>query len=252
VSDHHKAARRFFIDQAAAAETCVALNEEESRHLVRVLRLKIGDEIEMLDGKGSCYRGIVEELGKRVQVYIRKKATPLRHDGVPLWVCQGDLKGKKMDQLVQQCTELGVDRFIVFTSSRSQGRVDERRRQRKLQRWQALIRSACKQSGRLLLMDVELTDSFSALLNEIEKIDGAQRLLFWEHEPQRLLTDVFQKRPVGAVCLLLGPEGGFSRSEVIEARRCGWHSVSLGSRILRAETATVAAVSVCRHLLGVM
>jgi 16S rRNA (uracil1498-N3)-methyltransferase len=161
------------------------------------------------------------------------------------------LKGKKMDDLVQRCTELGVTRFLPFTSSRSQGRIEGERSARKQQRWRELVRAACKQSGRLRPMDTARQRPIGDCI--AEQLPAATlKLLCWEEEKTCRLAAVDWSAAVrsAAVALMMGPEGGFAEEEVELARRHGWTIVSLGSDILRAETATIAAVAIVKHRLG--
>jgi 16S rRNA (uracil1498-N3)-methyltransferase len=155
-----------------------------------------------------------------------------------------------MDELVQRCTELGVQRFVPFHSDRSQGRADKKRRQRREERWLATVKSACKQSGRLTLMEIGSECSFEALLALEQTRIGGLKLLFWEAEQEVRLSDLGIGESTGPVWLMFGPEGGFTEEEVVMARRQGWRTVSLGGQVLRAETATLAAVSIMQNLLG--
>lgn len=246
--------RRFFIEPFEYGEpgqTRVWLDRDESHHLVRVVRLQIGNRIELFDGSGALYTGEIETLGKEVAVRVLSSQLPTDSISASLHVCQGDLKGSKMDFLVEKCTELGVAEFTPFFSSRSQGRAQPQRWAQKRQRWQARIRSACKQSGRLRFMALGVEHEFTELLGTND-ISPGTRIIFSEYETATRLGDVLQSAFNQPLYLMLGPEGGFSEAEVGQATSRGWQPVSLGSRILRAETATVAAVAICQHLLGEM
>lgn len=245
--------RRFFIEPVVDLRSPVHLDREETHHCLRVLRLQHGDEIELLDGIGGLYRGSIELLGRQVAIRLHEKTAQEAEPAHPVWLFQGDLKGKKMDELVQRCTELGVTRFLPFTSNRSQGRIAGERWARKQQRWHELVRAACKQSGRLHLMDTERQRSIGECL--AEQLPAATlKLLCWEEEKTcRLATvDWPAADRSAAVAVMMGPEGGFAEEEVELARHHGWTIVSLGSGILRAETATIAAIAIVRHRLGAM
>ncbi len=243
--------RRFFIEPMADLHNPVVLDREEAHHCLRVLRLHNGDEVELLDGIGGLYRGSIELLGRQVVIRLQEKIAQEPEPAHPVWLFQGDLKGKKMDELVQRCTELGVTRFLPFTSSRSQGRIADERWVRKQQRWRDLVRAACKQSGRLHLMDTAQQRPIGDCLAE-ELPAATLKLLFWEEEKTCRLATV--DWPVAdcsaAVAVMMGPEGGFAEGEIEQARQHGWTIVSLGSGILRAETATIAAVAIVQHRLG--
>ncbi|MCB2216814.1 16S rRNA (uracil(1498)-N(3))-methyltransferase [Desulfofustis glycolicus] len=243
--------RRFFIEPVADLHYPVVLDREEAHHCLRVLRLQHGAEVELLDGIGGLYRGSIELLGRQVAIRLQEKIAQEPEPAHPVWLFQGDLKGKKMDELVQRCTELGVTRFLPFTSRRSQGRIAGERWARKQQRWRDLVRAACKQSGRLRLMDTAQQRPIGDCLAE-ELPAATLKLLFWEEEKTRRLTAVDWPAAdrLAAVAVMMGPEGGFAEGEVEQARHHGWTSVSLGSGILRAETATIAAVAIVQHRLG--
>lgn len=231
----------------------VLLPAEESYHISRVLRLQPGTEIELMDGHGGVYTAVIVEAGRKViarMICLKEEGS----DGlVQFWVGQGLLKGKKMDGIVQQCTELGVNRLIPFFSSRCQGSLRELRERQKAERWDRIVISACKQCKRRDLMVIEEMVEFSTMLSQFENAPGLLRLLFWEEEKDfRLRPEMVGEGKFDKILILLGPEGGFSRDEVSLAREGGWQTVSLGRRILRAETATLAAVSLVQYLAGNM
>jgi 16S rRNA (uracil1498-N3)-methyltransferase len=155
-----------------------------------------------------------------------------------------------MDFLVEKCTELGVVRFIPFSTGRSQGRIDKARRTQRLQRRMSIVKKACKQSGRLRFMQVDLDLNFENLLTTIDP--SSRKLILWEKAESLKLAEAIGGQKDVPVCLMIGPEGGFSDEEAALARRSGWQAVSLGDLILRAETATISAVAVTNHLMGKM
>lgn len=239
--------RRFFFDPHSRKGDTVFLAEEESRHAVRVLRLPTGSSIELLDGQGTVYQAIIVAAGRQVEARIVGRSEGVEGSGKTVWVGQGILKGEKMDTVVQKCTELGVTRFSPFESSRCQGRADAGQNRKRHERWQRIGLAACKQCLRPWLMQVDAPVSLDGLLRE-EAV--TRRLIFWEEERDVHLQDLAALAEARSVGLLLGPEGGFSPEEVDLARQCGWQTVSLGGRILRAETATLSAVAVVQYILG--
>jgi 16S rRNA (uracil1498-N3)-methyltransferase len=239
--------RRFFFDPLSRKGDSVFLPEEESRHVVKVLRLPAGSEIELLDGQGTVYRALIVAGGRQVEARIAGVVATEDGVGKTLWVGQGILKGEKMDTVVQKCTELGVSRFSPFQSSRCQGKADAAQNRKRHERWQRIGLAACKQCLRPQLMGLDAPVSLADLLRDTH---APLRLLFWEEEKELHLQDIAALPEAQSVALLLGPEGGFSREEVDLARQFGWSTVSLGERILRAETATLTAVSVVQFLIG--
>lgn len=243
--------RRFFFDKADREGDSIILDEGESRHITRVLRLEPGAEVELLDGEGGLYRACIETVTKRVKVNIVDVLPDDSTDRVPVTVVQGHLKGKKLELVIQKCTELGVSSMDLFWSSRCQGKLDDIRGGKKLERYQRIVESACKQCYRPDLMGLREAVDFYQLLDLYENKPGRLKLLFWEEERTTSLRDIsFNEDEVSELMVLLGPEGGLTEQEVQAARDAGWHSVSLGKRILRAETATITAVSIGQYLVG--
>ncbi len=242
--------KRFYVDPLGPEDTQVYLDPDESHHLLKVLRLQTGDPVELFDGSGSLYLGEIVEPGKRVGITIKSRQRPTAENTPPVVVCQGDLKGGKIDFLVEKCTELGVARFIPFTAGRSQGRQDPERLQHRQQRRQSIVKAACKQCGRLILMEVDQDIGFDELISK-DLGPAMLKIMLWEKAASLTLKDVIgsDSQPV---CLMFGPEGGFSDEEAEQARSAGWLPVNLGGLILRAETATISAVAITRHLLGCM
>jgi 16S rRNA (uracil1498-N3)-methyltransferase len=243
--------RRFYVHPQALTSHSAILDQEESHHLSRVLRLKEGDEIELFDGTGALYTGTIDQIDKQVTINpLSQLKSPVKQHGGSVIVCQGDLKGGKMGFLVEKCTELGVVRFIPFSTGRSQGRIDEARRTQRLQRRLSIVKKACKQSGRLRFMQVDQDLNFEDLLTTIDP--SSQKLFLWEKAESLKLAEAIGGHQDVPVCLMIGPEGGFSDEEAALAQNSGWQAVSLGDLILRAETAAVAAVAITNHLLGRM
>ena len=240
--------KRFYVEAVGPEDTQVFLDPDESHHLLNVLRLRVGDLVELFDGSGCLFVGEIVAPGKRAGIALKSRQRPPVADTPPVIVCQGDLKGGKIDFLVEKCTELGVARFIPFTACRSQGRQDPERLQRRRQRRQSIVKKACKQCGRLTLMEVDQDIGFSELL-AAGLSPTMHRVMLWEKADALTLKDVIGSDPQ-PVCLMFGPEGGFADKEAEQALSAGWQPVSLGGLILRAETATIAAVAVTRHLLG--
>lgn len=243
--------RRFFFDPAARNGDIVLLSEIESRHIAKSLRLHVGSQIQLLDGTGARYLAEITSLGKQVAARILNADTEVREAGAALHVGQAMLKTAKMDFVVEKCTELGVTAFNPFISSRCQGRLDdEERGGKRRQRWQRIVESACKQCSRPRPMELTDACSLEALCAATSREPRALRLLFWEEEKKTSLHDLPPFADFDRIDLLLGPEGGFSREEVELAGSAGYQSISLGPRILRAETATVAAIAIVRYLSG--
>jgi len=243
--------RRFFIDPETAVGSELFLSELESHHLQRVLRLSAGTLLQLLDGRGRVHDAEVTELGRQVKLTILKSSF-VERDTTPLRVCQSVLKGQKMELLIQKCTELGVREFTPFYSERSQLKKKELSKvTKKYERWQRIVEEACKQCGTPWAMTLQPLIPFKEMVTATPQ--QTQKILFWEEEQtvNSLHGLQLQKDSTG-VQLVFGPEGGFPEEEVQLARDNDFYVLSLGTRILKAETANIAAVSIVQHLLGNM
>ena len=240
--------RRFYYPPHNRKDDEVDLSSEESRHALKVLRLAVGDRVELFDGQGSVYLGTVIGSARRVTIRIDGELETTEDTGRPLQVIQAMLRGEKMDQVVQKCTELGVSRLIPVFSERSQGRLDRAKAARKVERWQRISLESCKQCLRPRPMEIAFPLLFTDLLQD-QQILASELLFFWEKERECTLRDLIFAGD-NPLVLLFGPEGGFTDAEVMAAQEAGWKSVSLGNRILRSETASLAGVSLVQYLLG--
>ncbi len=237
--------RRFFIHPEDIADDLVQVTGSEARHMRTVLRLQPGDAVEFFDGSGRVYRAILEECGKRlITARVQDRARSSTVENAPLTLAQAVLKGKKMDMLIQKATELGVHNFIpVETRYAEPGN----RRDRQAERWQRIMIEACKQCQRTAPMTIGPITELTAL----SPAQYSHCLIAWENEADNHL-DSRTLHPPGPTLLLIGPEGGFHPDEVnlLTDQEKPWFFFSLGSRILRAETASIAAMAIVQHLSG--
>ncbi len=242
--------KRFFFRPEEKQRDQVVLSETQSHHLRHVLRLRTGMRVELFDGSGRVFQAEVTEVGPRTRVRIISTGRVTESDTIPLTVAQGLLKAKHMDTVVQKCTELGVQGFIPLISTRCQGRPDALREGRKQERWAKIIEESCKQCRRARPMELRELMDFREAIDHLGSELTRLKLIFWEEEREVRLHDLFPAQGINSVSLLLGPEGGLTREEVSIAESAGWRPVSLGRRILRAETAALASVAIVQHLLG--
>lgn len=242
--------RRFFIHPDTEISAEVLLSEEESHHIARVLRLSAGDLLQLFDGRGNVHDAEITGIGRQVCLRICSSQY-VEETGVPLRVCQGILKGKKIEFLLQKCTELGVAEFVPFISSRCQlKKTEQKKLAGKYDRWQKIIDEACKQCNRVRPMQLAKVWSFQELVEQ--ELDTGQGILFWEEEKKRSIHTASLPSSETGLQIVLGPEGGFSADEAGSAEKAGFQILSLGSQILRAETANIAAVSIMQYVLGNM
>ena len=244
--------RYFFIDPSVLTDPVVSITGSEAHHIKTVLRLKPGDGLKLFDGTGYEYdASIVSVSAKAVAVEIRQREKAAVPSGVQIMVAQAFLKEKKMDDLVRKLCELGVSRWIPFFSQRSIARPDAKRLAGRSQRWDRIATEAVKQCRRIdtpLIGDVM---SFEDVLKYSDSCDA--KIVFWENETRPLSADLIGgDHPNNKLLVMLGPEGGFTDLEIEKLVNCGFLSAGLGPRILRAETATVVAVTLVQYLFGDM
>jgi len=237
--------RRFYIDPQSISESLAILSPEESRHIATVLRLQAGTAIELFDGTGFVYQGLIlTATPKRITVEILSQYNE-NNDGAPqLFLFQSLLKGKKMDFLIQKATELGVHSFSPIQSRYNENRGNL---PRQTDRWQRIMLEACKQCKRAQPMIIEPVSS----LKNIDVTDFEQPLILWEGEKSTHLdaTMISYDTPMA---LFIGPEGGFHEDEITKAKTKGFKPVSLGSRILRSETAALSTIAIMQYLSGAL
>lgn len=243
---------RIFYSGHIEKSRTVLLPVEESHHIKNVLRLQPGAEIELFNGAGDVARTKIVTVSRQIELEIVDCMSVDEDSGASLVVAQGLVKGKNMDLIIQKCTELGVSGFFPVVSSRSQQGYVKGKVEKRYQRWRRIIEGACGQCGRNRLMDINETLSFDQLLRLAEQSPGRLKLLFWEQEKKRSLSDFPAMAIDSSVMMVLGPEGGFTEQEVQKASDCGFQTVGLGRRILRAETAAIATVAIIQQMLGNM
>jgi 16S rRNA (uracil1498-N3)-methyltransferase len=243
--------RRFFIEPGAAEKPDVSITGSEARHIKNVLRLKPGDTIRLFDGTGIEYKASITNLtGRRAELSIMGKATTAAESPIEMTIAQGYLKEKKMDSLIPSLCELGMSRWMPFISWRSVPKPDQKRLDARLERWQKIARESLKQCRRSVLPRISTPVSFDDVLEFGRSSD--LKILFWEQETGLLDRNAFTDRinPVKQVLIVLGPEGGFTDQEVEKARKQEFTISGLGPRILRAETATIAACTLMQFIFG--
>ena len=244
--------RYFFIEHAKSTGSTFMITGSDARHIKTVLRLKSGDKIGLFDGKGFEYEAEIVDLSTgRVTVSVIRRFPSAAESPVQITVAQGFLKEKKMDGLVRQLSELGIIKWNPFIAERSVPRPDKKQLSARTKRWEKISKEAIKQCKRGCIMEIGDTVSFEEILNISQTAD--LKIAFWEDELQPLNAKLpGSYRKINRIYALLGPEGGFTQQEIESARDRGFVTASLGPRILRAETATVAACVLLQHLFGDM
>ena len=245
--------RYFFIKQADLTGSKAVVKSSDAHHIKNVLRLKPGDKIGLFDGTGLNYETrITTLLPKSIEVSVIRSFPSITESSVQITVAQALLKDRKMDLLVRQLTELGITSWIPFIAKRSVPKPDKKRLSARTERWKKITKEAVKQCKRCCPLKIGAIVSFEEVLN-LGK-DSDLKIVFWEEEskPVNLELLASNAKPVEKIFILLGPEGGFSSEEVETARASAFITAALGPRILRAETATIAACTLLQYLFGDM
>jgi 16S rRNA (uracil1498-N3)-methyltransferase len=239
--------RRFYAPAENFSGQKVALGFEESKHLRDVLRLREGAEVFVFDGDGNEFRCEIESIGKRETVLIiNGKVLPKSPESnLNLTLGVALLKGEKFELVVQKSCELGVCRIVPLETKRADVKIkDAREAEKKLERWRKIALEAAKQSGRARLMQIDPIVSFE---NFIASASG-ERILFSERSGEGLAK--FPEKEISAMTAIVGAEGGWEVAEIEAAREKGFQIVTLGGRILRAETAAIVVSALLQNHFG--
>ena len=235
--------RRFFAPPGAFdfAKRTVTLTADEARHLREVLRLKPGDEVSVFDGESREFRCVVVQARRETaELELRDEIEPARPESpLQLTLAVALLKGEKFDLVVQKGTELGVSNFVPLMTRYADIRLrDEADAAKRVARWQRIALEAAKQSGRAVVPEVSLPVPLQSVFKN-------PCFLFSEREGHGL-----RQMQTDSITAIVGSEGGWSDEELAEARGAGVQIVTLGGRILRAETAAITVAALLQHLFG--
>lgn len=237
--------QRFFIDPSLLRQPYATLPEAVSRQLALVLRAKVGEHIGLLDDTGIEYEAEITAVSPReISVHIVSSSSPETEPHISVTLYQALVKEAKMDLILQKGTELGARRFVPLLCERS---LQESPSPARYTRWRRIITEAAEQSGRTRLPLLEPPVRFSTATRS----DSALRLIASPGQAVSLRS-VLSDSPAGDISLYIGPEGGFSGSEIETAIMQGITAFSLGKRILRTETAGLAALTVIMAAYGEM
>jgi len=239
------AGTRLYCDLPLSPGAEVALPETAARHAVTVLRLQPGDMLSLFNGEGGEYRATLVAVSKReARVRLTQFQATERESPVSITLALGISAGERMDYSLQKATELGVSAIAPLATERSVVKLAGERAGKRLQHWQHVVIAACEQCGRNRVPAVAPVQKF---FDYLAAVDRNQRLLMLSPDADTPLKRV---APTAAAVLLIGPEGGLAPAEYQAARASGFEPVKLGPRILRTETAPVAALAVLQALWG--
>ncbi len=225
----------------------LALPEETANHLVRVMRMREGEGCVLFNGDGNDYAATLTSVGKReVRVSI-DSAQPVDNESpLAITLLQGIARGEKMDLILQKATELGVARIIPVNAERTEVKLDAARAEKRLAHWRSVVGSACGQSGRARIPQVDAPLALAAAAMSLPA--DSLRLTLDPLGEHRLAT--LQAAPANGVVVAIGPEGGWSPRDRQQLADAGFQGLQLGPRILRTETAGLAAIAALQARLG--
>ncbi len=243
--------RSFFVEELEKGAEFVAITGDELKHLRGVLRLREGEAVTIFNGKGLVVRGVIQRIVKQsATVSVLGEDTEPKESNVHVVLLQALVKGDKNDLIVQKAVELGATEIVFYAAKRTVPLLAKARGTDRLIRWRRIAIEAAKQCGRAVVPDVGLADGME---EAVAGHEGFLKIMLLESETTRTMKDMLRThQATKAVALLIGPEGGFSDEDVALAAKNGFTPVSLGRRILRAETAAIAGLTIVQYELDGM
>lgn len=244
---HEMSKIRIYQPSSVLADSLL-LDTRASHYLINVLRAKPGDLLTIFNGDGGEYTAVITAFTKKtVSVKVLSFLAREAESELNITLAQGIARGEKMDFIIQKAVELGVKKIIPLQTERCNLRLEPLREEKRLQHWRSIVMSACEQSGRNHLPDIS---AMMTLTNWLPTIKADQCFVLTPHLAQKLPMQNIAKD--AAIILLIGPEGGLTDAEIALARQANFLPLNLGPRILRTETATIAAISIMQYRYGDM
>lgn len=234
--------QQYFIHDIAHMHDHIQLDEEQSHHIAHVLRMREQDVIRIVDTNNQMFYAHILFQGKQVIACIDEEIEDHTKNKIHITLAQGLIKKEKWDFLLQKSAELGVDRIVPFISSRTVVKSKDEKADKKKQRYRKILQEACEQCKRSTLVALEDVTSFQELSKEVADI----KLIAYEDadvQSEALHTILKANPQATSALIVIGSEGGFSKEEVEVLQKAGFQRVSLGARILRAETAAISMIS---------
>ncbi len=233
--------QQYYVKEELALNSLVLMDEEQSHHIQRVMRMKEGNEVIVADELGQQFYGNIKYVDGHVYVEVREEYAYCEDDQVEIILASALIKKDKWDFLLQKCSELGVSEIIPFESSRCVVKMKDEKSDKKLERWRKILSESgeqCKRSKPVVLNEV-------VSFKQLAKLEADIKLVAYEDcsYPSLTIKEVLsQYQDVKRIIVVVGCEGGFDASEIAYLQDNGYTSITLGKRILRAETAAMALV----------
>ncbi len=242
---------KFFVTPDKITNNKIIIDTDDVAHILRVLRLGIGDIVTVCDSQGNDYNAEISQIeAKSIECSIKEKYASVSEPNIQVTLFQGLPKASKMEYIIQKTTELGITEIVPVKLSRCVVKIDNKKdEKKKLDRWQKISEAAAKQSGRGIVPAISEIMTLDEVIERSKEFD----LFFvpYECEEQKTLKEVFLLNPdVINVGFLIGPEGGFDIAEADKLHKSGIETVTLGKRILRTETAGEAVLAMTMYEIG--
>ena len=238
---------RLFVSSTLINDTEIELDGDQARYLSRALRARVGDRLNLFDGNGAEWTAAILQISKNtVTLRIDDSHEAGTESPLRVHLVQGISRGERMDFVVQKATELGVKRITPVLTEYSMVKLDGSRAEKRRDHWQRIATSASEQSGRVRLPLIDTPIPLKNWLGDKPQRIDTELIL----KPGAAATLPSLRPPETKICVLVGPEGGFSDSEYEDAEISGFKAVSLGPRVLRTETAAIATLAMLQSLWG--
>lgn len=243
--------RLFYLDKINLRFKKCVIDGAEARHIYKVLRMAPGDTIMLMDKGGKRYRSLITNISRgRVEVMIKEVYPPPEASPLEIVLCVSLVRSRPMDLIIQKCSELGVNSIQPFYSKRSIIKIPEEKVNARIRHWNEVAKNSAKQCGRPVPARVLSPISLEKVFEQRWK-DNSLKILLWEQEKtQSIRTVLRQAKNINQIIGIIGPEGGFSKEEAERFKKEGFLSVSMGKRILRAETAAIIFAAIAQYELG--
>jgi 16S rRNA (uracil1498-N3)-methyltransferase len=234
---------RFFVPKEFVKADSIYITGKEAHHILDVMRLKVSDEVVVFDGTGREYVGVVKAADRRsLEVHIKSRREPSSGDGLVLTLIQAIPKKDKMDYIVEKATELGVSGIIPVTTERTIPEWNDAKRVSIVERWRKISMEAAKQCGRSDIPDINSIVSIDEAVDRLKEYD--LKLIAVLSDKAIKLKDALKDHSGKKAAIAIGPEGDFTAEETENALTAGFKIVSLGPRVLKSDTAGLAALSI--------
>ena len=239
---------RFFVEPNELNKKFTVLTDENAAH-AKVLRLKTGEQVLICDGQGrECLCTVTDVAPNAISLVVESSQESKSEPAVSVSVYMAFPKADKLEHVIQKATELGAFEIVAFPSARCVSKPDDKSLSKKKERWQKIAASAAEQSGRGRIPQVVVLGSYREALARGVNADKA--ILFYENERATTLKMALEEGTYQSISILTGPEGGLEEREVEQAKDAGFQICTLGSRILRCETAPLCALSAIMYATG--